>query len=211
MTQKHVYSAEEKEFIREYAYGHSHMEITSALNSKFGLDLGKNQISAYLKNHGIKTGRTGRFAKGHIPPNKGKHIPTIGRMAETQFKKGCIPQNHKPVGTLSIRCNYKRNRKYVYEKVAEPNVWRMKHVLVWESYYGPVPKDKIVIFADGNTLNTDISNLVLVSRSQNAIMNRWRIRGADKEHMEAAANVASLKSHIAGRKKALKRSHRKQK
>lgn len=197
----HYYTAEELDFLRKFAFGHSYKEITAAMNSKFALSLNVNQVRACLKNHHIATGRTGRFEKGHVPANKGKHNPTVGRMAETQFKKGNIPANHKPVGTVSIRNHHKRGQRYVYEKVAEPNVWRMKHILEWERYNGPVPKGKVIIFADGNSLNTDIENLVMVDRSQLAVMNRWNIKGADKELMETAANTAALKISISKAKK----------
>lgn len=197
----HHYTEKELEFLRGFAYGHSYKEITNAMNVEFGLSLGVNQIRACLKNHKITTGRTGRFEKGHVPANKGKHHPTVGRMAETQFKKGDIPKNHKPVGTVSVRHNYKRGQVYVYEKVAEPNVWKMKHILEWERHNGPVPKGKAIIFADGDTTNTDISNLVMVDRSQLAVMNRWNLKGGGKELMETAANTAALKISISKAKK----------
>ena len=125
------------------------------------------------------------------------------------FKKGGMPQNHKPVGTVSIRNNYKRGQQYVYEKVAEPNVWRPKHILEWERKYGKVPKGKIVIFADGNTLNTDIDNLILIGRNQNAVMNRWKIHGSNKDTAETAANIASLKLKISENKKRAKGAKKK--
>ena len=95
----HRYTAEEKAFIQEYAHGHSHREITDECNKRFHSGLGIDQIRAYLKNHKITTGRTGRFEKGHVPANKGTHI---GGWEPTQFKKGNMPVNHKPVGTESV-------------------------------------------------------------------------------------------------------------
>ena len=96
----------------------------------------------------------------------------------------------------------------MWEKVAEPNVWRMKHVLEWEQHNGPVPEGMIVIFADRNTLNTDISNLLLVNRAQHAVMNRWNLKGSNKELAETAANVASLKIQISKMKKSKKKKER---
>lgn len=201
----HYYSDAELEFLRKFAWGHSYKEITVAMNEKFNLSLGENQIRACLKNHKITTGRTGRFEKGHVPANKGTHPQARGRMAETQFKKGQIPQNHLPVGTVRVRRSYKGKKPYMWEKVAEPNVWRMKHVLEWEKHNGPVPEDKIVVFADGDTLNTDISNLLLVSRAQHAVMNRCNLKGSNKELAETAANVASLKMQISKMKRTKKK------
>lgn len=195
-----------RSFIRSYAYGHSYKEIADAVNEGFGLDLEAEQIKNFLQRHHIKTGLSGRFEKGHIPANKGKRMPESAykKCSATMFQKGSTPKNHKPVGTISIRRYYKRGTQCVYEKVAEPNVWRMKHVLEWEKSYGKVPKDKIITFADGNPLNTDVSNLMLITRQQNAIMNRWKIRGVDKETSEAAANIAELKIKISQSKKRAK-------
>jgi hypothetical protein len=127
-------------------------------------------------------------------------------MAETQFKKGNVPKNHKPVGSISIRKSNKRNTAYQYIKIAEPNKWKMLHVVEYEKHNGPVPKGYIVIFADGDTMNTDISNLLLVSRQQLAVMNRWNLHGENTEQAETAANIASLKIQISkARKKRKKR------
>ena len=170
----------------------------------FGCSAGEEAVKGAGGRYGISTGRTGRFKTGHIPANKGKKHPSTGRTAETQFKKGRRPHTWKPAGTESIRRHRKRGQEYVYTKVAEPNVWRMKHILEWERHNGPVPPGKIIIFADGNTLNTDISNLVMVSRQQHAVMNHCGIRGYDRESMEAAAGIAELKGTMHRRKQELK-------
>ena len=192
------YTEEEREFIRSFAFGHGYKEIADAFNQKYDPPIGVNQIRAYLKNHKIRTGRTGCFEKGHVPANKGTHI---GGWEPTQFKKGNMPANHKPVGTVSVRNNYKKDQKYVYEKVGEPNQWRMKHILEWEKHHGPVPKGKIVIFLDGNVLNTDISNLMLIERKVHVRMNQLGLRCQDPESTRSGAYVAELVTKIAEAKK----------
>lgn len=79
------YTKAESEFIKSIAYGHGYKEITDMFNQKFSPQAGENQIRAYLKNHKIRTGRTGRFERGHTPANKGTHT---GGWEPTQFKKG---------------------------------------------------------------------------------------------------------------------------
>jgi len=64
----------------------------------------------------------------------------------------------KMIGTESIR------RKYIWVKVAEPNVWRMKHHLIWEAAFGPIPKGYLVIFADRDKSNFKLDNLIMISR-----------------------------------------------
>jgi len=61
-----------------------------------------------------------------------------------------------PVGTEKIRSN-----KYIYVKVAEPDVWRAKHHLIWEEAHGPIPEGDRIYFIDGNIRNCDLSNLAL--------------------------------------------------
>ena len=195
------------EYVASIAQGKSTAELTEAVNRKYGVGtIGIRQMKAYKKNHRINTGLTGRFEPGHIPENKGMKMSpeAYEKCAPTMFQKGQSPANHKPVGTVSVRNNAKKRQKYVYEKVAEPNVWRLKHILEWEKHNGPVPKRKAIIFADGDPMNTNIDNLVMVSRSQLAVMNRWGIRGYDKETAEVAANVASLKIVVSERKRGKK-------
>lgn len=206
MRMIHNWTDEEKEYIRGYVSSHTWKETTEEFNQRFECNLTVEAVKAAGDRYGIRTGRTGKYSKGHVPRNKGKEMSqdVYIKCAPTMFKKGSLPVNHKPVGTVSIRNNYKRGQKYVYEKVAEPNIWRMKHVLEWERHNGPIPKGKIIIFADGNTLNTDINNLLMISRSQNAVMNRWNLHGCDKAHTEVAANVASVKIQISERKRGKK-------
>lgn len=196
------------EYVESIAWGKSTAELVEAVNQKYGAGtIGIRQMKAYKNNHGINTGLTGRFEPGNIPANKGKKMSpeTYGKCAPTMFHKGRESTNRKPVGTISVRNHAERNQQDVYEKVAEPNIWRLKHILEWEKHNGPVPKGKMIVFADGNPLNTDISNLVMISQSQNAVMNRWGIRGYDKETMETAANVAAMKIRISEKKRRKKK------
>ncbi len=207
MRELHKWTEEELQFLRQYVLSHSWKETTEEFNRRFGCSLSACAVRSAGKRFKIKTGRTGYFSKGHEPENKGKKMaPEVyEKCAPTMFKKGQASMNHKPVGSISVRSSH-GNRPYLYEKVAEPNIWRLKHVLEWEKHNGPVPKGKIIIFADGDTMNTDISNLVMISQAQNAVMNRRSLHGCDKEHTEAAANVAALKIQISKRKKRLKKA-----
>lgn len=110
----------------------------------------------------------GRFKPGQTPMNKGKkwseYMPLESQKKSrmTQFKKGNMPPNHKPVG--STRKESKDG--YILEKVAEPNKWELKHRLVWKEHNGEIPKGYNVQFKDGNRLNCNISNLYLISRKK---------------------------------------------
>ena len=72
----------------------------------------------------------------------------------TTFKKGKVPANKKPLA-------YERKTVdgYWEVKVAYPNVFKAKHRILWEEYYGPIPEGKVITFIDGNPDNITIGNL----------------------------------------------------
>ena len=100
-----------------------------------------------------------RFQKGHKTWNKGMKGLQIGGV-ETRFVKGHKPRNHKPVGTVVIRTD-----GYMQTKIAEPNVWKLTHHLVWEQAGNTPPVHPFVLrFKDGNQQNCTIENLELSSK-----------------------------------------------
>lgn len=110
-----------------------------------------------------ESGKSYRYPKGHIPENKGKKIPqeVYNRIQYTFFQKGHTSANHKSIG-------YERINKdgYIEVKIAEPNVFRAKHRIVWEETFGSIPTGYNVQFRDGNRQNLSPDNLYLISRSE---------------------------------------------
>lgn len=150
-------------------------ELTQLFNTAFDLNLTLNQIKGTRKRHGWKTGRSGRFRKGHAPiPGSGaKHAN------RTSFKNGHRPHSALPVGTERI-LNKADNLLYV--KIAEPNKWQSKHSLAWEKHHGQkVPKGSVVVFADADRRNFSPDNLVVMTRRELAIFNK---RGHSNEPAE---------------------------
>ena len=78
--------------------------------------------------------------KGNVPANKGKKQTeymtpeAIAKTAKTRFKKGNTPHNHKPVGYQRITQD-----GYIEVKTEEPNIFKLKHRLVWEKEFGEIP------------------------------------------------------------------------
>lgn len=104
-----------------------------------------------------------RFKKGSVPPNKGKKMsPEIyEKVKETMFKKGNSPVNHREVGSERINVD-----GYIETKVAEPNVWRLKHRIIWEQHNGVIPAGYNVQFKNRNTQDCRIENLYIISKSE---------------------------------------------
>ena len=118
--------------------------------------------------------------KGATPANKGKKIEEymtleqVKRVAENQYRKGHMPHNHVEVGTEVVM----PPDGYVKVKIEEPNVWELKHRLVWIQYNGPIPAGANIQFRNGNRQDCTIENLYLISRrdqlkTQNSMYSRY--------------------------------------
>lgn len=129
-----------------------------------------------------------RFKKGQKAWNKGKKMPTVGRMAETQFKKGTLPHNTAKIGDESIIDGY------VKVKIAEPNVWKWKHRMIWEQHHGEIPKGFAVIFKDGNRDNCLLENLECVTPKE--LYRRNSIHNLPEELKQTIQTLGRLKRAI---------------
>jgi len=188
----HNYTEAQFNFIKENVKGTKTKELTEMFNKKFGLNLEIRKIRAFKKNHKLKSGLDCRFQPGVAPPNKGTHI---GGWKPTQFKKGHKPHNYMTVGSERINSD-----GYSEIKIAEPNKWKGKHILVWEEANGPITKGYAVIFGDRNRRNFDPSNLILVSRQQLGTLNNKKLIQTDADLTRTGVIIADLYQKISKRK-----------
>lgn len=183
-------------FFEANNYGKTAQEMTDLLNHTFGTWYSVQQIkSCRARNHWV-SGLTGCFSPGHVPYNKGKKRPNYEGAKATQFKPGHIPHNHRPVGTERINRDGYRERK-----VAEPKKWERVHVLNWEAEHGPVPQGCALIFKDGDRNNCDVSNLLLVTRGELAVMNKRGLCTKNAEATEAGFTLSRYIKAITAQKK----------
>lgn len=125
-------------------------------------------------------GRKFHFKKGHTPGNKGKKQieylspETIAKCRATCFQKGHRPKNHKPVGYERISVD-----GYIEVKVREPNVFKLKHRIVWEAHNGPIKRGENIQFRDGNSLNYNIENLYMITRNEQMKQNSGAVNLPD--------------------------------
>lgn len=185
------------DYIRNNYKGVGNKEMAERLNKKFGTNYTAKQLNTFYKNHGLNCGLTGRFEPGHIPANKGKHMPTRGRMAETQFKKGHTPHNKLPIGSI-----IKKSDGYMWKKIGEgARDWKQMHVIVWEEAHGPRPEGYLITFKDGDTTNYKLENLALVSMAESLEMTRKGLRSDNPSITETGVLVARLNCKINSKKK----------
>lgn len=185
MNQRHKYSKQEIQFLRDNVEGISLKELTRRFNQCFNTNLSENAISTQKNKYGLKSNIVGgRFKKGHIPANKGQKMPAdiYERAKKTMFKLGSKPKNTDPIGTEKMLAD-----GYIWVKVDDqpkvPKVinWRQKHRLIWEKEYGSIPEGYMIIFLDGNHENFDIDNLEMITKQENLVMNRNKLFKNDKE------------------------------
>lgn len=203
-------------FLREVVPGHEESEVAALFEERFGVALTRGQIKNAKRRLRLKSGtHGGRFAKGHVPANKGKTWDEIGFSAEAQasmrrrcFKPGEV-REPRPGWIKEIGYERVDREGYTWVKVRDsladgpqPNVpgsfncnYRQKHHLVWERAHGePVPEGHVIAFADGDKGNFDPANLVAVSRLLWGTVQRLGIPYWDADSLEAAANMARLAS-----------------
>ena len=191
-----LYPPEIAQFIRENVTGRSMKELANLLNEKFGTDYTTEQIKAYTARFKLRNGRDCRIKPGTIPPNKGKKGYCPPGCEKSWFGKGHEPNNHLPVGSEVMRTD-----GYLQVKIAEPNIWKLKHILVWEKANGPVPKGSVVLFLDGNHENTSLENLMLITRAELARLNQRNLIRDGADLTKSGVLVARLISEIGKAKK----------
>ena len=166
-------------------------QLTADFNRRFNTAQSVTSIKSVCKRYGFKTGRTGRFEKGNIPninsypkgPNK------------TSFKKGHRPHNWKPIGTERIT-----EEGYLQRKVTDTGNtvkdYVEVHRLVWEKQHGKIPPGHIIIFKDGDKTNITIDNLMMIKRSEHAVINKAGLANVEPELKETAVAFARLKTQV---------------
>ena len=118
-------------------------------------------------------------------------LETRKRMSEAYYKH--IHPRCRPIGSEGVK------KGYVRVKIAQPNEWKYKHVLVWEKLNGKLPDGHIVIFADRNKRNFDADNLIAITRKELVVMNRKRMIQDNPEATKAGKLIARLSIKIRDR------------
>jgi hypothetical protein len=196
------YTPEEARFIKKKITGRSYAAMTDLFNERFGLrgrkKLTLGQMSSFINNHRLSNGRDARFRPGLVPYNKGKKGCPPGS-EKGWFRPGQKPLNWHPVGTERINGD-----GYTEVKIRNPRTWKAKHVLIWEQAYGKVKRGHIIIFTDGDKSNLRLDNLLMVSRSEHAVMNRWGLRSAHGDLTKVGKSIADIKLLVARCKRKIK-------
>jgi hypothetical protein len=97
------------------------------------------------------------------------HGVNIGRhnAPATEFQPGAVAHNKLPVGSVRIRVRHKRGGdRRAFVKIDEPNVWRERSIVVWESTNGARTQGRVIHHVNENSLDDRPENLVELTRAQ---------------------------------------------
>lgn len=158
-------------FMKANAEHISRSEMAHQISRRFGVEVTMIMVKNAYRRFGIR-GRDTRIQAGNIPPNKGKKGHCMPGSVRTQFKPGMRPKNWLPVGSERINSDGFTQVKLT-DTGYPPRDWVMKSTIEWEKANGPMPTGHILRFIDGDRANCHPDNLLLVSRQENAVMNRW--------------------------------------
>jgi hypothetical protein len=187
------YTPEQIEFVRENVAGRRYADLAELFNKRFGTAYSAKQLSSlanYLKTgNGLRRNRVSeeeiQFIRENLP---GRSFNETAKLLEERFggsfdkyqvrhisrklkiATGIIPSEGLPVNTERIH----KHSGYIYVKTASGE-WKSKHVFIWEAANEPVPKDSVVIFADGDNRNFAPDNLLLVSKKELILANRLKL------------------------------------
>ena len=104
------------------------------------------------------------FEPGHTPWNRA--LKGIRLSPGSEFKHGMKGQNWLPVGSETVRDD-KTGKSRAFVKLAEPDVWKHRAVVVWERENGRAVRVGCVVHhRDRNSLNDAPANLQEMTRAE---------------------------------------------
>jgi hypothetical protein len=141
------------------------------LAARFGIS--ESTVQRIRRDYDLKKSNSGCYPKRWIPWNKGKSIDVHKNAIATQFKAGHEPVNtlHDYAITLRHPHKYRGGRQYYFIRLAKGK-WEHLHRYLWKQVHGSIPKGKLIVFKNGDTLDCLMDNLEMISMAENVKRNR---------------------------------------
>lgn len=214
------------EFVRANAPGRGNAELAEMTNNAFGTSFTAVNMKGYKAHHKIKSGIQPKPPSAFTPEIReyifsyyeGVPYAKMADLVNQRFGTS-IPvksfrwfyQNNKLKCGVKVSWNKaapgdvsKKKDDYQYIKM-ENGTWRLYHHYLWEQAHGPIPPGHMVTFLDGNTQNTDLNNLALISRTEQMHLMKDDLRFDNPELTKTGILIAKVKI-AAGKKEKRRRS-----
>lgn len=160
--------------------------------SKVGSDAHRERCSQ--ANRGHRRSPATEFKKGNKPWSTG--MRGIHLSPATEFKPGCLrgqaARNHRCVGWITERRDKPQNgrkgklRRWIKVREDGPpqKRWVRLAVYMWERVHGPVPEGMRLVHLDGDTMNSELTNLALMTCAQLLDFQRRTIPGMNERRVK---------------------------
>ena len=165
----------ELDYLRQIVKDRYIFEIAELMSIKFNYEFRKSQIKSIMAKHKITNNMKHKVPKGTEPWNKNLKIGNSHI------------HNLKNTGD-----EYISSSGFTMMKLDNPIRWVQKHRYLYEQTFGEIPKDKVLIFLDGNKQNLNLDNLKCITRKQLIKMNQNGLFYDNAELTEAGSELASL-------------------
>ena len=155
-------------------------ELTDNFNKRFGTNKCLSTIKAVCNNHGLYTGRDGRFTsetsprwqKGLSKSDFKSHYSEESYSRMTKKMLQMEQENRAQVGDTIIR----HGIPYIVVSEEPNELWdnriKNKARYVYEQYHGKIQNDDMVLHIDGDKMNCDIDNLIILPQRYKPFF-RW--------------------------------------
>ena len=166
----------ELDYLRQIVKDRYIFEIAELMSIKFNYEFRKSQIKSIMAKHKITNNMKNKVPKGTEPWNKNLKIGNSHI------------HNLKNTGDEYISSS----SGFTMIKLDNPTRWVQKHRYLYEQTFGEIPKDKVLIFLDGNKQNLNLDNLKCITRKQLIKMNQNKLFYNNAELTEAGSELANL-------------------
>lgn len=184
------------EYVRELYPHYTNKEIAQMLKERYGITVRpKSLCNLHHKyKYENKLENVGCFEKGFTPWNKDRKMTEEEKKKSmsTWFKEGSTPANTRPIGSTRENAD-----GYVVIKTKKTGRWTLYQRHIYEQAHGvKLGKDDLIMFADGNTRNFDVDNLVRITREELLYLNQEDLISSDQDITKAGISVAKLIAKI---------------
>lgn len=197
-----IYTPEMVEFIYAHSDGVSNGNLAKMLRETFDKHITEQMVRHYRQKHGLKSGLTGRWEKGHETFNKDMKQTeymspeAIERTKATQFKPGNVPKKYRPLGSIYIDKDGYKLIKVREDGKRRCDNWKPLNRVIWEQNFGPIPEGMVVAYKDGNRENDSPDNLMLITRGENMTLNKLDLRSTVPEITETGLTIVRIKQAV---------------
>lgn len=186
---------EHRLFVRDNIKGVPYKDMRDMVNAEFGLNVTTSQMQGFITRNGFANGNKTTFSKGRDPWNKNVKGLQLGGDAGW-FKKGHRPSTYRPVGSHRIDSKDGYLKIKVSDHGRTQDMWKNKHVVLWEEAHGKIPDQHVVCFLDQDVTNLNLNNLFLLSRNELARMNQFGLFSTNPELTMAGITLTRLRLKV---------------